>query len=161
MHPIIRFMLVTLLASLGTAAGAADCKTWHASKEEGEGGSRMVARVCNAAGGSLTVECGERGKLMMAFTPAEGNFAPPQGNPDFVGPFSIRAGSQGFERDMAYWAMEGAMGMDFAMKDPLAEALGKGETITFASVKAGISAVSFPLAGAPAALKTLKATCPR
>jgi hypothetical protein len=161
MHPITRLAFAATLALFGSAAAAADCSTWHAAKEEGEGGSRMVARVCNAAGGSLTVECGERGKLMMAFTPAEGNFAPPQGNPDFVGPFSIKAGPQGFERDMAYWAMEGAMGMDFAVNDPLAHALGKGESITFASAKAGMADVSFPLAGAPAALKKLKATCPR
>lgn len=158
----MRLILASMLLILAGGAQAADCSKWKASMEEGEGGSRMVARICNAVGGELTVECGAPGTLLMAFAP-KGDFAPPSDNPDFVGSFSIKIGSESFDRDMTYWAMDGLMGADVAFKEKLALALGKadGGAISFASSKAGIADSSFPLNGAAAALKKLKASCRR
>lgn len=156
----MRLILASMLLILAANTQAADCSKWKASMEEGEGGSRMVARMCNAGGGELTVECGAPGVLMLAFAPSE-NFAPPGDNPDFVGPFSIKVGPETFDRDMTYWAMDGLMGAEVAFKDRLAEALGKADagTISLASSKAGIAESSFSLSGSAAALKKLVATC--
>ncbi|HWU60634.1 MAG TPA: hypothetical protein VN112_01290 [Ensifer sp.] len=156
----MRLILASILLLISAGAQAADCSKWKASMEEGEGGSRMVARMCNAAGGELTIECGAPGVLMLAFAPSE-NFAPPGDNPDFVGPFSIKVGMESFDRDMTYWAMDGLMGAEVTFQDKLAEALGKADagTISFASSKAGIAESRFPLSGATAALKKLKASC--
>lgn len=158
----MRLILTSMVLILAAGAQAADCGAWKASMEEGEGGSRMVARMCNAAGGELTVECGAPGTLLMAFAPT-GDFAPPGGNPDFVGSFSIKIGTDRFDRDMTYGAMDGLMEADIAFKDKLADVLGKadGGAISFASSKAGIAEASFPLKGAAAALKKLKASCRR
>lgn len=156
----MRLILASLLLLLAAGAQAAECSKWRASMEEGEGGSRMVARMCNAAGGELTVECGAPGVLMLAFAPSE-NFAPPGDNPDFVGPFSIKVGMASFDRDMTYWAMDGLMGAEVPFKDKLAEALSKADagSISFASTKAGMAESQFTLNGAATALKTLKANC--
>lgn len=158
----MRLILASMFLVLATGAEAADCDTWKASMEEGEGGSRMVARICNAAGGELTVECGAPGKLLMAFAPSE-NFAPPGDNPDFVGPFSIKVGAQSLDRDMMYGAMDGLMEAEVAFQDKLADALTRPEAgdISFASPKAGIAEAKFSLNGAATALKKLKASCRR
>jgi len=158
----MRLILASLALLLAAGAQAADCAKWKASMEEGEGGSRMVARMCNAAGGELTVECGAPGKLLMAFAPSD-SFAPPGDNPDFVGPFSIKVGAESFDRDMIYGAMDGLMEADVAFKDKLADAIGKADsgTISFASSKAGIAGSEFSLNGAATALKKLKASCRR
>lgn len=156
----MRLILAGTLLLLAGGAQAADCSKWKASMEEGEGGSRMVARMCNAAGGELTIECGAPGRFLMAFAPSQ-NFAPPVGNPDFVGSFSIKIGTERFDRDLIYGEKDGLMEAEVPFKDKLAEALGKadGGTISFASPKAGIAESSFPLNGAAAALKKLRATC--
>ena len=158
----MRVIMASVLLIAAAGAQAADCGKWKASMEEGEGGSRMVARMCNAAGGELTIECGAPGVLMVAFAPSE-NFAPPGDNPDFVGPFSIKIGTESFDRDMTYWAMDGLMGAEVAFKDKLTDALGKPEAgpISFASAKGGIAETRFQLSGAAAALKKLKASCRR
>lgn len=156
----MRLILASMLFIVAAGAEADDCSKWKASMEEGEGGSRMVARMCNAAGGELTVECGAPGTLLMAFAPT-GDFAPPGDNPDFVGPFSIKIGNESFGRDMTYGAMDGLMEFEVQFKDKLADALGKadGGAISFTSSKARIAETSFALNGAAAALKKLKASC--
>ncbi len=158
----MRLVLASVFLVLAAGAQAADCNKWKASLEEGEGGSRMVARMCNAAGGKLTVECGAPGALMMAFAP-KGDFAPPGDNPDFVGRFSIKVGSETFDRDMTYWAMDGVMGLEISVRDKLADALSKAEggTVSFASPEPGIADSGFSLNGASAALKKLEASCRR
>jgi hypothetical protein len=157
----MRIALTILLLAAAPLAEAKDCDQWSAAMEEGEGGNLMVARICNAAGGSMTVQCGDKGHFMIAFAPTGHDFPPPQGDPDFSGRFTIRVGGEAFDRNMTYWAMDGVMGADVAFKDPLALALGRTEAITFAAPKAGIGESTFTLKGAAAALKKLKAACPR
>lgn len=156
----MRLILASVLFIVAAGAQAEDCSKWGASMEEGEGGSRMVARICNATGSELTIECGAPGALVMGFGPP-GGFAPPGGNPEFTGRFSIKVGSQSFERDMTYADMDSLLYLDLKSKDDLATALGKAEAISFTSTKAGIAETKFTLNGAAAALKKVKAACPR
>lgn len=157
----MRRFLAGVFLVLATDASASDCSKWTASQEEGEGGgSRMVARTCNAAGGQLTVECGEPGSLNIAWAP-KADFAPPNGNPDFVGPVSVATGGTSFQRDMTYWAMDGVMGAVIPFNDGLLAAIKKAEAIEFASASAGIVGSRFSLHGAAAALRQVEATCPR
>lgn len=149
------------LSMVAESGFAADCGTWTSGMEDAEGGKAMVARVCNAAGGRLAVYCGDSGKFAISFIPTASDFPPPQGNPDFAGVLTIRAGNAAFDRTMTYWAMEGAMGDDVAFADPLIAAMGKADTITFAAPVYGIAETRFSLAGAANALKKLKAKCPR
>lgn len=155
----MRLLMGGLLLMTALPAYAADCSNWQAAKEEVEGGTAMVAKVCNASGGELRADCGEPGQMALSFKPGKADFPPPGGNPDFVGKVHIEAGGQTFEPDMSYAAMDGVMVLDLAADDPLAKAMGSTGSIVFSSKSAGIPATTFSLSGSSAALEALLASC--
>ena len=155
----MRLLIGGLLLVTALPAYAADCSNWQAGKEEVEGGTAMVAKICNAAGGELRADCGEPGKMTLSLKPTGADFPPPGGNPDFVGKVHIEAGGKTFDPDMSYAAMDGVLGLDLDADDPLAKAMGSNGSIVFTSKSAGIPATTFSLSGSSAALDALLASC--
>jgi hypothetical protein len=142
------------------SVAAETCPRWQVGMEEVEGGNAMIARICNAAGGSLSVECGAPSQLVLAYSPTSGDFLP-NGNPDFKGNFTISAGDMVVQREMTYQAMDGLMVLDMKFDDPLAKALGAGDQISLTSATPGIPPASFTLSGSAAAIAGVMNTCRR
>jgi hypothetical protein len=141
---------------------AENCKTWHASVEEDEGGPVMTARVCAGTGDEanyLSFQCGLKGELMIRYVPfASPKIYPPAGNGNFETDLEFALDQEVFTRHARYEDMDGAMATQTKI-DAFISTLMIQKQVKIADVDGKIPATTFTLKGAKKALEKLIATC--